>query len=159
MGATASTVLVIHGPNLNLLGTREPEIYGSTTLPELDAALQAEGAELGLHVRCVQANGEGEIIDHIHAAAGTAGLVINPGGYTHTSVAIADALRSVSVPAIEVHLSNLYSREPMRHTSLTATACVGVVMGFGVSSYHLALRQLARMIGSGPASRPAGQAT
>jgi 3-dehydroquinate dehydratase-2 len=151
MGATGSTrptVLVIHGPNLDLLGTREPEIYGRTTLPELDASLQAAGAELGLHVLCVQANGEGQIIDHIHAAARGAGLLLNPGGYTHTSVAIADALRAVSVPAIEVHLSNLYAREPMRHVSLTANACVGVVMGFGVSSYHLALRQLAQMIGS-----------
>ena len=144
-------VLVIHGPNLNLLGTREPEIYGRTTLAELDASLLQLGTELGLAVRCVQANGEGELIDHVQAAAQGSGLVINPGGYTHTSIAIADALRSVSVPAIEVHLSNLYTREPIRHTSLTAAACAGVVMGFGVSSYHLALRQLAQMIGSDPA--------
>jgi 3-dehydroquinate dehydratase-2 len=148
---TTRLVLVIHGPNLNLLGSREPEIYGRTTLPELDASLQQLGGELGLEVRCAQANGEGEIIDHIHAAAQAVGLVINPGGYTHTSIAIADALRSVSIPAIEVHLSNLYTREPIRHTSLTAAACAGVVMGFGVSSYHLALRQLAQMIGSDPA--------
>ena len=150
--ADSTTVLVIHGPNLDLLGTREPEIYGRTTLPELDASLQALGTTLGLHVRCVQANGEGQLIDHIHAAAQLGGLVINPGGYTHTSVAIADALRAVPVPAVEVHLSNLFAREPLRHTSLTGAACVGVVMGFGVSSYHLALRQLAQMIGSTPAS-------
>ena len=142
--------LVIHGPNLNLLGTREPEIYGATTLAELDASLTALGPGIGLGVRCVQHNSEGAIIDAIHSAhQGAAdGIVINPGGYTHTSVAIADALRSVSVPAIEVHLSNLFARESLRHTSVTASACVGVVMGFGVNSYHLALTQLAQMVGS-----------
>lgn len=150
--ADSTTVLVIHGPNLDLLGTREPEIYGRTTLPELDASLQALGTQLDVQVRCVQSNAEGQIIDHIHAAAQLHGLLINPGGYTHTSVAIADALRAVRVPAIEVHLSNLFAREPLRHTSITGAACVGVVMGFGVSSYHLALRQLAQMIGSTPAS-------
>jgi 3-dehydroquinate dehydratase-2 len=134
---------VIHGPNLDRLGRREPEIYGHTTLAELDASLKAEGDGLGLAVECHQANGEGAIIDLIHAADDCAGIVINPGGYTHTSVAIADALRAVSVPAVEVHLSNLFAREPERRRSLTAAACVGVVMGLGVVSYSLALRHFA----------------
>lgn len=149
-------VRVIHGPNLNLLGTREPEVYGHTTLAELDATLADLGAKLGLRISCDQANGEGEIVDLVHRAGADAlGLVINPGGYTHTSVAIADALRGVSVPAIEVHLSNLYAREPFRHVSLTGAACAGVIMGFGVNSYEVALRQLAQhvqVVGSAPES-------
>ncbi len=141
-------VVVIHGPNLNRLGLREPEIYGSTTLAELDADLAALGLSLGLDVSAVQSNAEGALIDAIHAAADAAGIVINPGGYTHTSVALADALRSVQTPAVEVHLSNTYAREEFRHRSLTAPACVGVVMGLGVNSYRLALRALAQMVGS-----------
>ena len=145
MSAASSRVLVIHGPNLNLLGQREPGIYGSTTLAELDASLQALAAELGVRLETRQSNHEGVIIDWIHGAAGQQdGIVINPGGYTHTSVAIADALRSVPVPAIEVHLSNLYKRESLRHTSVTGVACAGVVMGLGPASYHLALRALAQ---------------
>ncbi len=139
-------VRVIHGPNLNLLGTREPEIYGRTTLEALDASLVEHGAKLGLRVSCDQANGEGELIDLVQRAAQDAvGIVINPGGYTHTSLALADALRGVSVPAIEVHLSNLFAREPSRHVSLTGAACAGVVMGFGVDSYVLALGRLAQL--------------
>jgi 3-dehydroquinate dehydratase-2 len=145
MTASASSVLVVHGPNLNLLGQREPQVYGRQTLAELDASLVALGQRLGLAVRCHQANGEGAIIDLLHEAGRDlfAGVVINPGGYTHTSVAIADALRAIGIPAVEVHLSNLYAREPLRHRSLTGAACEGVIMGLGASSYHLALHHLA----------------
>ncbi len=140
-------VTVIHGPNLNLLGTREPEVYGQATLAQLDARLAEVAGARGASVVCHQRNSEGAIIDLIHAAQG--GIVINPGGYTHTSVAIADALRGVQVPAIEVHLSNIYAREPFRQVSLTAAACEGVVMGLGVNSYVLALEAVLEMLGSG----------
>lgn len=136
-------VLVIHGPNLNLLGQREPGVYGSQTLAELDASLHELAGQLGAALTIRQSNHEGVIIEWIHGAAGEHdGIVINPGGYTHTSVAIHDALRSVPVPAVEVHLSNLYRREAFRHASVTGAACVGVVMGLGPASYHLALRHL-----------------
>lgn len=138
---------VLHGPNLNLLGEREPAVYGSTTLPQLDASLVELGRELGLSVVCHQSNGEGRLIDLIHEARHQAiGIVINPGGYTHTSVAIADALRGISIPAVEVHVSNLFAREGFRQTSMTGAACRGVVMGLGLSSYHLALRYLAALV-------------
>lgn len=140
-------VTVIHGPNLNLLGSREPEIYGSTTLAELDTRLVEVGRARGADVVCHQSNSEGALIDFIHGAPGP--IVINPGGYTHTSVAIADALRAVSGPAIEVHLSNIYAREAVRQVSVTAAACQGVVMGLGVNSYVLALEAVLEMIGSG----------
>ncbi|MCA9654661.1 MAG: type II 3-dehydroquinate dehydratase [Myxococcales bacterium] len=152
MASSSSRVLVVHGPNLNLLGQREPEVYGHTTLAELDASLVEHGERLGLAVRCEQANGEGAIIDLLHEAGREHdGVVINPGGYTHTSVAIADALRGIAIPAIEVHLSNLYAREPLRHRSLTGAACLGIIMGLGPSSYHLALHHLAaRLCASTP---------
>lgn len=140
-------VTVIHGPNLNLLGTREPEVYGSTTLAQLDARLAEVGDRHGATVVCHQRNSEGAIIDLIHAAPG--GIVINPGGYTHTSVAIADALAGVQTPAVEVHLTNIYAREPFRQVSRTAAACDGVVMGLGVNSYVLALEAVLEMLGSG----------
>lgn len=144
-------VLVLHGPNLNLLGEREPHIYGTTTLAGLDASLHALARELGVQLTTRQSNSEGGLIDAIQGcrAAGAHpqdGLVINPGGYTHTSVAIADALRAVSIPAIEVHLSNLYARDSLRHVSVTGVACAGVVMGLGVGSYLLALRHLAAVL-------------
>ncbi len=142
-----AVVTVIHGPNLNLLGTREPEIYGSATLADVDARLAAVAAGRGARVDCHQRNGEGAIIDLIHAASG--GIVINPGGYTHTSVAIADALRAVAGPVVEVHLSNIYAREAIRQVSVTGAACEGVVMGLGVNSYVLALEAVLEMIGSG----------
>lgn len=156
MTASASSVLVVHGPNLNLLGQREPEVYGRQTLADLDASLVALGERLGLAVRCRQANGEGAIIDFLHEASRDRfdGVVINPGGYTHTSVAIADALRAIDIPAIEVHLTNLYAREPLRHQSLTAAACQGVIMGLGASSYHLALHHLAAALIPGVAAPP-----
>ena len=156
-------VLVVHGPNLNLLGTREPEIYGRETLETIDASLVELGQSLGVEVECFQANGEGQLIDRIHAFAGLAaipaahpessdnpeaprGLVINPGGYTHTSVALRDAIAGVGLPTIEVHLSNLYARESLRHESLTGPACAGVIMGLGSQSYALALRALAERL-------------
>lgn len=141
-------VLVIHGPNLNLLGEREPGVYGSGTLTELDALLQALADELGVDLTIRQSNHEGSIIDWIHGAragqmSAQDGLVINPGGFTHTSVAIHDALRAVSIPVVEVHLSNLYRRESFRHESVTGVACAGIIMGLGHASYLLALRHLA----------------
>ena len=137
-------IYVIHGPNLNLLGTREPEIYGRLTLAELNAQLQAEAASLGVRIECFQSNHEGALIDRVHEAAQVgAGIVINPGGYTHTSVALHDAILGVSVPVIEVHLSNLYARDAFRHESVTGSACRGVIMGLGDGSYKLGIRALA----------------
>jgi 3-dehydroquinate dehydratase-2 len=142
-----AAVLVVHGPNLNLLGEREPEIYGSTSLAELNATLVELGAELGVGVTCHQANSEGAIIDLIQSVrTDFAGLVINPGGFSHTSIAIHDAIRALRVPTVEVHLSNLYTRESFRHASVTGGACTGVIMGLGVASYHLALRHLAAVL-------------
>jgi 3-dehydroquinate dehydratase-2 len=133
-------VLVLHGPNLNLLGTRDPEVYGTTTLDEIDAELAARAATRGAEVDCAQSNLEGELVTHIqNAAARYDAIVINPGGYTHTSVAIRDAIDAVSIPAIEVHLSNVHAREQFRHTSLTAAKCVGQICGFGAQSYYLGL--------------------
>ncbi len=146
-------VLVIHGPNLNLLGRREPEIYGRTTLAEIDAALAALGRELGLRVECVQHNGEGEIITAIQQAEGRfRGILINAAGYTHTSVAVRDALAAIGmlgVPAVEVHLSQPAAREPFRHVSLLAGVCRGSVSGFGAAGYGIALRGLAELLPAG----------
>jgi 3-dehydroquinate dehydratase-2 len=133
-------VLVIHGPNLNLLGSRDPSLYGSATLAEIDDRLRARAQARGAEVDCVQSNLEGEIVTLVQGARGRyQAIVINPGGYSHTSVAIRDALEACGVPAVEVHLSNLYAREAFRHTSLTAARCVGVISGFGPRSYELGL--------------------
>ncbi|MEQ8235107.1 MAG: type II 3-dehydroquinate dehydratase [Gammaproteobacteria bacterium] len=134
-------LLVINGPNLNLLGRREPEIYGRTTLPELEARLAAAAAERGHEASCFQANGEGALVERIHAAAdeGVELIIINPGAYTHTSVALRDALLGVAIPFIEVHISNVHAREPFRRHSYLADVAVGVIAGLGLGGYELAL--------------------
>ena len=138
---STAKVLVIHGPNLNLLGRREPKVYGSHTLAEIDTMIRHEAVALGLEVRIVQSNHEGAIVEAVHEALDWAEvIIINPAAYTHTSVAIRDALAAVRLPAIEVHLSNVYAREEFRHRSLTAPACAGVISGFGAHGYLAALR-------------------
>ncbi len=136
---------VVHGPNLNLLGEREPELYGDARLADIDAGLHTLAAELGVGISTFQANGEGALVDHVQAASReVAGFVVNAGGYTHTSVALRDALLAVGLPFVEVHLSNLFSREPFRRRSLLADRALGVICGFGPQSYALALRALER---------------
>jgi 3-dehydroquinate dehydratase-2 len=137
-------VLVIHGPNLNLLGTREPEIYGKQTLADIDAALASLARELSIDVETVQHNSEGAIVDALHGARVSCdAVVINPGAYTHYSYAIADAVAAIGIPVIEAHLSNTQAREAFRRTSVIAPVCAGSIMGFGVQSYLLALRAAA----------------
>ena len=135
-------VLVLNGPNLNLLGTREPDVYGDTTLEGLESLIEGWGADLGIETRFTQSNHEGEVIDAIHEAAGMDGLIINPGALTHTSRAIGDAISSVGVPAVEVHISNIKQREPWRAESLVAPSCVRTIFGRGVGGYQDALRHL-----------------
>ena len=136
-------VLCLHGPNLNLLGTREPEIYGRTTLAEIDAALAVLGTQLGVEIECRQSNHEGELVDWVQEAGRDFDAVlVNFGALTHTSVALADALHAVALPCVEVHVSNIHAREEFRRRSLTAAATIGVVTGFGAESYALGLRGL-----------------
>jgi 3-dehydroquinate dehydratase-2 len=150
MNAAATShprVLVIHGPNLNLLGSREPHIYGRRTLEEINASLASLGLRLGVSVDAFQSNHEGALVDRIQQAAGVyAGIIINAAAYTHTSVAIRDALAALSIPVIEVHLSNIHKREAFRHTSLTVAVVTGQIVGLGAAGYELALRALAQMI-------------
>jgi 3-dehydroquinate dehydratase II len=141
-------VLVIHGPNLNLLGTREPSIYGNLTLAEIDARIAHEAELLRLHIRVVQHNTEGGIIQEIHDARGrTEAIVINAGAYTHYSYAIRDAIKAVGIPTIEVHMSNVYAREDFRGHSVIADVCKGTISGFGWESYCIALRALGALRG------------
>jgi 3-dehydroquinate dehydratase-2 len=145
--SSSPRILVIHGPNLNLLGRREPEIYGRMTLDEINSHLTALGAQLGFALDTFQSNHEGAIVDRIQQAAGVYdGLIINAAAFTHTSIAIRDALAMLKVPVIEVHLSNIHRREPFRHTSMTAGVVTGQILGLGAAGYALALRGLAEMV-------------
>ena len=136
-------IAVLNGPNLNLLGTREPELYGRVTLAEVEAHLAELGRELGVEVQCAQRNGEGELVELVHSLRGRAdGVVINAGAYSHTSLALRDALTGVSLPFVEVHVTNVHAREPERHRSMLAPAAIGSLVGFGTYGYELALRGL-----------------
>jgi 3-dehydroquinate dehydratase-2 len=136
-------IAVVHGPNLNLLGLREPGVYGRQTLAEIDASVRALAAELGAEAECFQSNSEGALVDHVQqAAARVDGFVVNAAAYTHTSIALRDALVGVARPFVEVHLSNVHAREPFRHASFLAPVALGVVSGFGADSYRLGIRAL-----------------
>ena len=137
------SILVLHGPNLNLLGEREPEVYGRMTLAEIDRRLSELGQQMDLEVRSFQSNSEGALIDALHQARSWAnGVIFNPGGYTHTSVALRDAVAGIGIPVVEVHLSNVHAREEFRRISMIAPVCVGSIAGFGWRSYLLALQAL-----------------
>lgn len=146
--STSKRLLLVNGPNLNLLGTREPDVYGRDTLADVEALVLSTAAEAGLEVRAVQSNHEGVLIDAIHAAReDCAGIVINPGALTHTSIALRDALLAVELPVAEVHLSNVHSREPFRHHSYVSDIASCVVVGAGVHGYAFAVQHLARRLG------------
>ena len=147
-GTPESTILIINGPNLNMLGKREPEIYGSKTLDEINRDLEARAEALGITLETFQSNHEGAILDRIHQAFEDRvnGLIINPGALTHTSIALKDALLILTVPIIEVHLSNIYKREPFRHTSLVSDVAMGQITGFGPMGYGMALEALASVL-------------
>lgn len=142
-------VFVLHGPNLNLLGTRQPELYGSETLDKINQRLVEAGKKQGVEIQTYQSNSEGGLIDILHKAGNEAdGVIINPGGYTHTSVAIRDAVAAIGIPAIEVHLSNVYAREKFRKSSMLSPVCAGKIVGFGWLSYQLALQAFVEILDS-----------
>jgi len=141
------SVLIVNGPNLNLLGTRQPDVYGTTTLADVETLCKNAGAGLGFDVVCFQSNHEGALIDQIHAAKGSHdAIVLNAGAYTHTSIALMDAIASVELPVVEVHLSNIHARESFRHQSYVAPVAVGQICGFGAKGYVLALDALADVL-------------
>jgi 3-dehydroquinate dehydratase-2 len=148
--SSSKTILVLHGPNLNMLGSREPEVYGHETLADIEASLGELARELGWAIETFQSNGEGELVSRIQQAVGrNAGIVFNPGAYTHTSVALRDAVLACGLPVVEVHLSNIHRREEFRHRSLIADVAVGQVLGFGSASYSLGLRAMANLLTNG----------
>ncbi|MDA0566759.1 type II 3-dehydroquinate dehydratase [Streptomonospora sp. S1-112] len=136
----ATTVLLLNGPNLNLLGTRDPGQYGTETLADIERRVRSLGAELGVAVECAQSNHEGELVEHVHRAREMDGIVLNPGAFAHYSIALRDAIDAVDTPCVEVHISNVYAREPFRHTSVTAPVAAGYIAGCGPFGYELALR-------------------
>ncbi|MDE2378582.1 type II 3-dehydroquinate dehydratase [Bradyrhizobium sp.] len=150
------TIYVLNGPNLNLLGTREPEKYGHATLADVETLCRETAAQFGLKADCRQSNREGELIDFIHEAGSrkAAGIIINAGGYSHTSIAIHDALLGVRIPAVEVHVTNVHARESFRHQSFTARAAFASLCGFGIDGYRLAISGLAAKIGLKPGGKP-----
>jgi 3-dehydroquinate dehydratase II len=147
---SSGTIYVLNGPNLNLLGTREPDTYGHATLADVEKLCTEAAAEFGLKADCRQSNREGELVDFIHEAHAkkAVGIIINAGAYSHTSIALHDALKAVKVPAVEVHISNIHSRESFRHHSFTAMAAFATLSGFGIEGYRLAISGLAARIGA-----------
>jgi 3-dehydroquinate dehydratase-2 len=140
-------ILILHGPNLNLLGTREPEVYGSMTLDDINHKLIELGKEVGAEITCIQSNHEGALIDALHdARTSMDGVVFNPGGYTHTSIALRDAISAIQIPVVEVHLSNVYAREEFRHVSMISAVCKGKIVGLGWRSYTLGLRAVVDLV-------------
>jgi 3-dehydroquinate dehydratase-2 len=143
-------LLLLNGPNLNLLGSREPGLYGAQTLEQIESALSQQAADLGVELHCFQSNHEGELVDRIHAARGQAdGILINAGALTHSSIALRDALLGVAIPFVELHLSNVHAREAFRHQSMLADKAIGVICGFGPASYGLALQGLVQRLRAG----------